>query len=119
MTLSDDNQQKILDALKRASPDQLLEINKYAAELYRLERKRSNRRAITELKIGMRVMYPEHTKPKYLARQLGTVEDIRDTRAVVKLDRGAQGKFHTGRVLTPAGSLVILQNQPQLEDSDA
>lgn len=112
MALSDENHQKILDALRRANRDQLLEIAKYAAELYKLETKRMNRQTITELREGMRVMFVQNTRPKYLSRQLATVEEIRDTRVVVKLDRGPQGKFVTGRVVTHPSSLVILQSQP-------
>lgn len=119
MTLSDENFDKIMTALRRADTDQLAKFHKYAAELYKLEMKRKNRERISELSEGMRVMFPNTTRPKYLARQLATVEEIRDTRVVVKLDRGPQGKFHTGRVVTSAGSLTILQNQPKLEDTDA
>jgi hypothetical protein len=115
MSLSEENYDKICAALKRADQDQLLGIHKYAAELYRLESRRANRVKITELEKGMRVMFPNNTKPKYLSRQLATVEDKKDTRVLVKLDRGPQGKFRTGRVWVPAGMLTILQNQPQLE----
>jgi hypothetical protein len=119
MALSDENYDKIIGALRRADIDQLLGINRYSVELIRLEHKRRNREAIDTLEVGMRVMYPELTKPKYLARQLGTVVEVRDAKVVVKLDRGPQGKFRSGLVITPAGSLVVLQNQPKLEDSDA
>lgn len=111
--MSSENHQKIMDAMRRADIDQLLQIHKYAAELYKLEVKRVNREKITELREGMRVLLSPTMRPKYLARQLGTVEEIKDTRVVVKLDRGPQGKFRSGRVITSAASLTILQSQPE------
>lgn len=112
MTLSDENQEKIIGAMRRMDVDQLRLVQKYAYELAQAERKRINREVLSEIRVGMRVIINADVRPKYLGRQLGTVEEIKDSRISVKLDRGPQGKFRSGRVLMPASACTIIQNQP-------
>ena len=102
----------ILAQLKDATADQLLLINRTSADYFKMERRIQGRKVMTELRVGTRCMFVSNTKPQYLARQLCTIVEIRQTRVVVKLDKGPQGKFHSGRVVTNPTSLVILQNQP-------
>lgn len=44
-------------------------------------------------------------KPQYLTGRTGTIVEVRQTRLTVELDCGPIGKFHNGRVITPASLL--------------
>ena len=112
MGLSSDAVNDMLESMKLATPDQLLLINKHSADLFKLNSRIEGRKKMQELQIGTRVMMSGTLKPQYLQRQLGTVEEMRDTRIVVKLDRGPMGKFRTGRVVCNPSTIVILANQP-------
>lgn len=112
MALSPDHMENLLEELKMASSDQLLLVNKHTADLYKLAQRVEGRKKMQQMAEGTRVIISGNIKPKYLQRQFGTIEEIRDTRVVVKLDKGPMGKFRTGRVIASPSSLVILENQP-------
>lgn len=57
-----------------------------------------------------RVRFDGPRKPQYLSGLEGTIEEIRQTRVVVKLDCGPVGKFRNGRLITNPGSLTILDS---------
>lgn len=116
MALDQIEMNNIIDQLKSATADQLLLINKTSADLFKMARRIEGRQAMGNLEVGMRCMFPSSTRPQYLARQLCTVVEIRQTRVLVKLDNGPMGKFRSGRVLTNPASLVILKNQPVKEN---
>lgn len=103
----------ILGQLQQCSSEQLLIINRSAADYFKAQRKIDGRKAMQELQVGTRCMFVGSAKPQYLARELCTVVEIRQTRVLVQLDRGPVGKFRNGRVLCSPSSLVILKNQPQ------
>ena len=110
--LTPEKMTEALNALNNMTPEQLLEINKSAADLYKMRRRQEGRQKMNELKVGTRVILSGVNKPAYLNNQLATIEEIRQTRVVVKLDRGPMGKFKTGRVVLNPALLTVLKNQP-------
>jgi len=61
-----------------------------------------------QLNIGDPARFIIGCRPKYLQGQTGTIIEKRGTRALVKLDAGAMGKFRSGTVLTPYSLLEKL-----------
>lgn len=97
-----------IDLVDELTDEELNKLVDYIRASYKDRKNKRNAKARATLQVGTRVRFPDNTRPQYLARQSGVIEEIRQTRVVVKLDRGPQGKFHTGRVITPPGSLVTL-----------
>jgi hypothetical protein len=102
----------IMAQLKDADVAQLLLINRTAADYFKMQRKIEGRQAMTDLKVGTKVMFVHNMRPQYLASQFGEIVEIRQTRVTVKLDRGPMGKFRSGKVITDPTSLVIRKSQP-------
>jgi len=107
MALTPGQMDNLLEELKGATSDQLLLINTHTADLFKMARRLEGRRKMTQLQVGTKVMLAGNMKPMYLRRQLGVVEEMRDTRVLVKLDEGPMGKFRNGKVLLSPASLVI------------
>lgn len=66
---------------------------------------RRNRQAKAQLSVGDRVIFAGNLRPQYLIGMTGTVEEIRQSRVSVKLDRGPTKKFRSGKVLANPASL--------------
>lgn len=59
------------------------------------------------INVGQRVRINQLAATSYLRGQLGTIVEKRRIRVVVALDHGAQGRFHSGRVVVP---ITLLEN---------
>jgi hypothetical protein len=69
---------------------------------------RRNAKAKALVSVGDRVRLAGKYKPAYLMGLTGVITEKRQTRVVVKLDRGPVGKFKSGTVITtPAGLEII------------
>ncbi len=64
----------------------------------------------SEIAVGRQVkIVSSGIKPKYLAGQLGDVLKINESRALIKLEWGPQGKFRNGEVLVPLSAIEVIR----------
>lgn len=61
--------------------------------------RRRNRMAKAQLNIGDKVKIAGKTKPQYLQGMTGEIIEIRQSRVLMKFDRGPVKKFRSGNVL--------------------
>lgn len=71
----------------------------YVRDELRDRARRRNRLAKAQLNIGDRVKIAGKTKPQYLQGMTGEIIEIRQSRVLMKFDRGPIKKFRSGNVL--------------------
>jgi hypothetical protein len=102
LTLS---QRSLLDAIADGElDDHLIAIADAIAARQQLLHTVRSASALAMLCVGDRVRINERVSPRYLIGQLGTVVDVDDRAATVRLP-GPIGRFDTGRVRCPALAL--------------
>ncbi len=102
------NTEDVLDYVEGLSDTQLSIFAAAVGDIQRDRRNKRARRIAATLEVGTRVQISNNIKPKYLQGQYGEVIDIKERRALVRLDRGPQGKFRTGNVLCPFAVLTVV-----------
>jgi hypothetical protein len=100
--------QQGVDLIDSMTDDELNQLIDYIRASIKTRHAQRNARAKAALSVGTRVRLAGLRKPQYLQGLTGEVVELRQTRALVKLDCGPVGKFYNGRVLTAAGSLEVL-----------
>lgn len=88
--------------------DQLNKFVDFIREEMKDRARRRNRLAKASLNVGNKVIIAGKMKPAYLTGLTGVVEDIRQTRVTVKLDKGPVGKFRSGKVVINPSALQVI-----------
>lgn len=66
-------------------------------------------KAFMEIRIGDKVRISGNIKPMYLRGLTGIVDEKRQSRVTVKLDRGPTKKFRSGKVICPPTALTRVE----------
>jgi hypothetical protein len=103
-----DNLQKAIDLVDELTDEEFHSLIDYIRSTVKSRAARKNAMAQARIKVGTRVRFEGPRKPQYLSGLTGVVEEKRQTRVLVKLDRGPVGKFRNGKVLTHAGGLGVM-----------
>lgn len=96
----------LVDDMDRAELGALVD---YIRHVYKSKGALDKARAFGSLKVNDRVRL-RNIKPLYLQGLTGVVEEKRQTRIVVKLDRGPTKKFRTGRVVCTPTTLELIED---------
>jgi ribosomal protein L21E len=67
-------------------------------------------KAFMEIRIGDKVKISGNVKPMYLRGLTGVVDDKRQTRVTIALDRGPTKKFRSGKVICPPTAISRLED---------
>lgn len=70
---------------------------------------RRNAKAKAIIQVGDKVVFAGKLKPQYLIGLTGVVTEKRQSRILVKLDRGPTKKFRSGEVLANPSSLEVIK----------
>ncbi len=93
-----------------AAEEDLVEIAGYITQRRQALREQRAANTRSEIAVGKWVKIASSgIKPKYLAGQMGTVAKIQESRALIPLDWGPQGKFRDGKVLVPMSALEVIR----------
>lgn len=98
MTLSNEDFNQVIDHITDMDLDQLRRLIPVINTTLKVERAREANRTAAKLTVGIRVRVTDDVKPRYLARQTGTVVEMVNGRPLVELDCGPLHKFRSGRV---------------------
>lgn len=97
-----------MDLVDSMEPEELDQLVDYIRVVFKTKRAQNAARSFAELQVGDPVRL-RNIKPQYLIGMTGVIEEKRQTRLVVKLDRGPTKKFHSGRVVCSASSLTKIE----------
>lgn len=97
-----------IDIVESLTDEELNQLVDFIRDEYKTRARKRNARAKAQMTKGTRVRLAGNRKPAYLSGMTGTIEEVRQTRVLVKLDEGPVGKFRSGKVLTAAGSLEMI-----------
>ena len=90
--------------------DELNQLVDYIRAVFKTKRDQDAAKVRASLRIGDRVKLQGNYKPQYLTGLTGVVEEFKNTRILVKLDRGPTRKFASGKVLCTPGGLKKLDS---------
>lgn len=99
-----------IDLVDEMSADELNELVDYIRLVFKAKRQQDAARIRATLKVGDRVQIV-NCKPQYIVGLTGTIEEFRNSRITVKLDRGPTRKFASGKVICTPNSLRKLEDE--------
>ena len=111
MTVTSDNPRvrKGMDLIDDMTDEELTSLVDYLRYVLKDRANRRNMKARAEVQVGDKVKFAGRLKPQYLTGMTGVVTEKRQTRILVKLDRGPTKKFRTGEVLANPSSLEVIK----------
>lgn len=98
-----------MDLIEEMDTDELNTLVDFIRTVYKNKRSTDKARAFATLREGDRVVLG-NIKPLYLAGLTGVIDEKRQTRVTVKLDRGPTKKFRSGKVVCTPTSLTKIED---------
>src|SRR5690348_16599580 len=105
---NDPEVQAAMDMVDQMTDTQLNSFVDYIRYTLKDRANRRNAKARALIRVGDRVKFAGKMKPAYLEGLTGEVIEKRQTRVLVKLDRGPTKKFTSGGVLANPSSLEVI-----------
>lgn len=105
-----DKVQEGMDLIDSMDKSELDALTDYIRHVYKSKHAMDRARAFASLREKDPVQIVGQTKPQYLEGLTGVITSKRQTRIVVKLDRGPIGKFRSGNVICAPTMLKKLED---------